>query len=87
MANIKSAKKRILVNQTKADRNKAIKSSVKTAVKKVRTAIDAQDKEAAKTALLAATASIDKAATKGVYHKNTASRKVSRLSKAVNEMA
>lgn len=87
MANIKSAKKRILVNQTKADRNKAIKSSVKTAVKKVRTAIDAQDKEAAKAALLAATTSIDKAATKGVYHKNTASRKVSRLSRAVNEMA
>ncbi|MDO4331496.1 MAG: 30S ribosomal protein S20 [Eubacteriales bacterium] len=87
MANIKSAKKRILVNQTKADRNKAIKSSVKTAVKKVRVAIDAQDKEAAKAALIAATATIDKAATKGVYHKNTASRKVSRLAKAVNEMA
>lgn len=87
MANIKSAKKRILVNQTKADRNKAIKSSVKTAIKKVRVAIDAQDKEAAKAALVAATATIDKAATKGVYHKNTASRKVSRLAKAVNEMA
>ena len=67
MANIKSAKKRILVNQTKAERNKAIKSSVKTAVKKVRV--------------------IDKAASKGVYHKNTASRKVSRLAKAVNEIA
>ena len=52
MANIKSAKKRILVNQTKAERNKAIKSSVKTAVKKVRVAIEAQDKEAAKAALL-----------------------------------
>jgi len=87
VANIKSAKKRILVNQTKADRNKAIKSSVKTAIKKVRVAIDAQDKEAAKAALVAATATIDKAATKGVYHKNTASRKVSRLAKAVNEMA
>ena len=47
MANIKSAKKRILVNQTKADRNKAIKSSVKTAVKKVYAAIEANDKEAA----------------------------------------
>ena len=87
MANIKSAKKRILVNQTKADRNKAVKSAVKTAVKKVRAAIDTQDKETAKAALLAATTAIDKAATKGVYHKNTASRKVSRLSKAVNEMA
>lgn len=87
MANIKSAKKRILVNQTKADRNKAIKSAVKTAIKKVRVAIDANDKEAAKAALVAATATIDKAASKGVYHKNTASRKVSRLAKAVNEMA
>ena len=87
MANIKSAKKRILVNQTKAERNKAIKFSVKTAVKKVRVAIEAQDKEAAKAALLNATTVIDKAASKGVYHKNTASRKVSRLAKAVNEIA
>ena len=87
MANIKSAKKRILVNQTKAERNKASKSSVKTAVKKVRVAIEAQDKEAAKAALLNATTVIDKAASKGVYHKNTASRKVSRLAKAVNEIA
>ncbi len=87
MANIKSAKKRILVNQTKADRNKAIKSATKTSIKKVYTAIEAGDKEAAKAALLAATSTIDKAATKGVYHKNTASRKVSRLSKAVNQMA
>jgi len=87
VANIKSAKKRILVNQTKADRNKAIKSSVKTAVKKVRVAIEAQDKEAAKAALISATAVIDKATSKGVYHKNTASRKVSRLAKAVNEIA
>ena len=79
MANIKSAKKRILVNQTKADRNKAIRSGVKTAVKKVYAAIEANDKEAAKAALLAATSTIDKATTKGVYHKNYASRKISRL--------
>lgn len=87
MANIKSAKKRILVNRTKADRNKAIKSGVKTAVKKVNAAIEANDKAAASAALLAATSAIDKATTKGVYHKNTASRKVSRLSQAVNKMA
>lgn len=87
MANIKSAKKRILVNRTKADRNKAIKSGVKTAVKKVRVAIEANDKAAAQAALVAASATIDKAASKGVYHKNTASRKVARLAKAVNEMA
>lgn len=87
LANIKSAKKRILVNKTKADRNKAIKSSVKTAVKKVIVAIEANDKEAAKAALLNATSIIDKATSKGVYHKNYASRKVSRLNKAVNAMA
>lgn len=86
MANIKSAKKRILVNKTKADRNKAIKSGVKTAIKKVNAAIAAKDKTAASAALLAATSAIDKATTKGVYHKNTASRKVSRLSQAVNKM-
>ena len=87
LANIKSAKKRILVNKTKADRNKAINSGVTRQVKKVYTAIEAGDKAAAQAALLAATSTIDKAATKGVYHKNTASRKVSRLSKAVNQMA
>ncbi|MDE6714589.1 MAG: 30S ribosomal protein S20 [Lachnospiraceae bacterium] len=87
MANIKSAKKRILVNQTKADRNKAIRSSVKTAVKKVYAAIDAGDQETAKSALLNATSTIDKAAKKGVYHKNYASRKISRLNLAVNKMA
>ena len=87
MANIKSAKKRILVNRTKAERNKAIKSGVKTAVKKVTAAIEAGDKAAAVEALANATAVIDKATTKGVYHKNTASRKVSRLAQAVNKMA
>ena len=87
MANIKSAKKRILVNKTKADRNKAIKSGVKTAVKKVNAAIEANDKDAASVALLSATSALDKATTKGVYHKNTASRKVSRLAQAVNKMA
>lgn len=86
MANIKSAKKRILVNRTKAERNKAIKSGVKTAVKKVEAAAAAKDKEAAAAALLNATSVIDKAATKGVYHKNTAGRKVSRLAKIVNNI-
>ena len=79
MANIKSAKKRILVNETKAARNKAIRSKVKTAIKKVDAAVAAGDKAAAQAALLAATTE--------VYHKNNASRKVSRLSKAVNSIA
>ena len=87
MANIKSAKKRLLVNETKAARNKAIKSKVKTAVKKVEAAVAAKDAETAKTALRAAIVEISKAGTKGVYHKKTVSRKISRLSKAVSSIA
>lgn len=87
MANIKSAKKRILVNETKAARNKAIKSKVKTAVKKVEAAVAAKDAETAKTALRAAIVEISKAGTKGVYHKKTVFRKISRLSKAVSSIA
>ncbi|MBO6205619.1 MAG: 30S ribosomal protein S20 [Lachnospiraceae bacterium] len=86
MANIKSAKKRIIVSETREERNKAIRSGVKTAVKKVYAAIDANDKEAAKAALLNATSVIDKATSKGVYHKNYASRKISRLNLAVNKI-
>lgn len=87
MANIKSAKKRILVNETKAARNKAIKSRVKTSVKKVEAAVAEKNAETAKEALKAAIVEIDKAGTKGVYHKNTCSRKISRLTKAVNGIA
>ena len=87
MANIKSAKKRILVTETKAARNKAIKSKVKTAVKKVETAVAEKNVEAAKAALHTAIVEISKAGSKGVYHKNTCSRKISRLTLAVNKIA
>ena len=87
MANIKSAKKRILVIETKTERNKAAKSKVKTFVKKVYAAIEAGDKAAADEALRAAISEISKAASKGIYHKSTASRKISRLTKAVNKIA
>ena len=87
MANIKSAKKRILVNRTKADRNKAIRSGVKTAMKKLFAAVEAGDKAVAQTELAAATKTIEMAGSKGVYHKNNVARKVARISKAVNEMA
>ena len=86
MANIKSAKKRSLVNRTKAERNKSIRSAVKTSIKKVEAAVAAKDKEAAAAALKVAISTIDKAATKGVYHKNKAARKVSRLAKAVKTL-
>ncbi|MCD7807230.1 MAG: 30S ribosomal protein S20 [Lachnospiraceae bacterium] len=87
MANIKSAKKRILVNNKKYERNKAIKSRVKTETKKVYAAVEAGDKAAATEALAVATSVIEKAASKGVYHKNTAARKVSAIAKAVNTIA
>lgn len=87
MANIKSAKKRIEVAQIRTEKNKAIKSSVKTATKKVFAAIEAGDKEAAQAALNAATKLIESAANKGIFHKNNAARKVSRLAVAVNKMA
>ena len=87
MANIKSAKKRVLVSQKRAERNKAAKSKVKTYIKKVDAAIASGDQEAAKVALREATSVIDMATSKGIYHKNTSSRKISRLALAVNKMA
>lgn len=87
MANIKSAKKRVLVAETRTARNKAIRSKVKTSIKKVEAAITTGDKAAAQASLVNAISEIDKASSKGVYHKNTASRKVARLSKAVSAMA
>ncbi len=86
MANIKSAKKRILVSRKRADRNKSVRSRIKTAVKKVEAAIEAGDKAAATEALRAAVSELDKATKKGIYHKNTTARKVSRLTKAVNAL-
>ena len=87
MANIKSAKKRILIAETRTARNKAIRSEVKTAVKKVNAAVAAKDAEAAKACLKVAISTMSKATSKGVYHKNTTSRKISRLTKAVNSIA
>ena len=87
MANIKSAKKRILVDRRNAERNKAIKSKVKTAIKGVDAAITAGDKDAASKALTTAISEINRAASKGVFHKKTASRKISRITVAVNKIA
>ena len=135
LANIKSAKKRILVAEKRAEKNKSVRSRVKTAVKKVDAAIAANDKAALQTAianvksaeaklatakltadskaelykeqvvsefdlqtarneqiaaeaaLKAAVSELDKATKKGIYHKNTTARKVSRLTIAVNKLA
>ncbi len=87
MANIKSSKKRILVASIRTERNKAIKSKVKTYLKKLDAAVLAGDKAAADVALLAAISELDKATKKGVFHKSTTSRKISRLTRRVNAMA
>ena len=71
LANIKSAKKRVITSQVRAERNKAVKSRVKTYIKKVEAAVAAGDKAAANE----------------IFHKNAAARKVSHITKAVNAMA
>ena len=87
LANIKSAKKRILVSRTRADRNKAIRSGVKTAIKKVYAAVESGDKEAAKSAYLLAVKKVDQAAAHGIIHKNAAAHKKSQFTKALNARA
>ena len=83
MPNIKSAKKRVLVNKTKQARNKSANSALKTAIKKANIALEtnAADKEAV---VLAAVKKIDQAAAKGLIHKNNAARKKSALAKKLN---
>lgn len=87
MANIKSAKKRILVIEKKTLRNKIQKTKTKNVIKKLLVAVEANDKAAATVALKNAIRQIDMATSKGVYHKNTSSRKKSRLTTLVNKMA
>lgn len=86
MANIKSAKKRILVINKKTEQNKARKSAMKTAVKRVLEAVEAGDKKVAEEKLVAATKKIMMTATKGTIHANKASRLVSKLTKKVNTL-
>ncbi|MCZ7602050.1 MAG: 30S ribosomal protein S20 [Melioribacteraceae bacterium] len=83
MANHASAKKRARQNETRRIRNKAIKSKVNTLVGKV---LDSTEKEQAEVVLKSAVSAIDKAASKGKLHKNTAARKKARLTKFVNKL-
>jgi small subunit ribosomal protein S20 len=83
VANIKSQIKRILTNKKSQDRNKAVKSEVKTAVRATRTAIATGDKAAATAALATAAKKLDKAASKGVIHKNQAANRKSAIAKQV----
>jgi small subunit ribosomal protein S20 len=83
VANIKSQIKRIGTNKKSQDRNKAVKSEVKTAIRSVRAAVTAGDKDLAVATLLVAAKKLDKAASKGVIHKNQAANKKSAIAKQV----
>ena len=87
MPNIKSAKKRVLVSEKKALENKMFKSAFKTAVKKFEAAVEAGDAETAKALYPELIKTTDKAAAKGVIHKNTAARKKSRFSLMLKKLA
>ena len=86
MSHSRSAKKRVLVAERNRERNQAVKSRVKTMTKKVLTTVDTKDVEAAKAALSVAYKELDKAVSKGIMKKNTASRKKARLAAKVNAL-
>lgn len=86
MANIKSQEKRIRTNEAARLRNQSVKSALRTAVRGFRAAIDAGDKDKATELLVSTSRKLDKAATKGVIHKNQAANKKSALSLALNKL-
>ncbi|HHW36872.1 MAG TPA: 30S ribosomal protein S20 [Bacillales bacterium] len=86
MPNIKSAIKRVKVNEGRRAQNISVKSDMRTAVKKVETLVVNNDVETAKSALITASKKLDKATRKGLIHKNTAARQKSRLAKKLNEL-
>ena len=87
MPNIKSSKKDVLSSKIAYEKNKAEKSALKTSVKKFEAALDAGDKTAAQTAYTEAVQKVDKAARKGLLHKNTAARKKSSMTLRLNKLA
>lgn len=86
MANIKSQKKRVLTNEKAHKRNVAVKSALKTAIRATREAITAGDKAAAQAAFTVAAKKLDKAAGRGVIHKNQAANRKSGLAVAINAL-
>ncbi|GMA52132.1 30S ribosomal protein S20 [Alicyclobacillus contaminans] len=87
MPNIKSAEKRVRVSAKRTLRNASLKSALRTTLKKFETTLAQNDLEQARVALSIATRALDKAATKGIIHRNAASRKKSRLTKRFNKIA
>ena len=86
MANIKSQIKRILTNKKSQERNKAVKSEFKTAIRATRLAVTAGDKDKAVASLAVASKKLDKAVSKGVIHQNQAANKKSAIAKSVNAL-
>ena len=86
MANIKSQIKRNKQNEKRGERNKAVRTALKTSTKKIRTAVDAGDAEEAQARQREAARALDKAVAKGIVHKRTAARRKSRLAKAVGSV-
>ena len=87
MANIKSAKKRILVNRAKALRNQMVKSQLKTTIKKFNLAVESGDKASASELYKLAIKKVDQAVAHGILHKNNAARKKSQFTLKFNAMA
>lgn len=87
LPNIKSAKKRVKVGAVKQAQNKMVKSIMRTSIRKVKIAVAGGDRELASTLYNSAAASIDKAAKKGVIHKNNAANKKSNLMRQINKLA
>ena len=87
MPNIKSAKKRVDVIEKKSAQNKAIKSALKTQIKKFNTAVEAGDKETAEKLYPETVSAIDSAASKGILHKNNAANKKAKLAKRLSAIA
>jgi small subunit ribosomal protein S20 len=86
VANIKSQQKRILTNERRRLRNKSVKSSLHTAVRGFRDAIEAGDKDKAAELLATTSRKLDKAVSKGVIHKNQAANRKSGLAAALNKI-
>lgn len=82
--NIKSAKKRVLVSKAKTAQNKAIKTALKTVLKKANTAVESKNTEESAAAVRLAIKKVDQAAAKGILHKNAAARKKSALARSLN---
>ncbi len=87
MPNIKSAEKRVRITQQRSLHNMSLKSALRTTIKKFEVAVAQSDLEQARIALRIATRALDKAATKGIIHRNTAGRKKSRLTRRFNAVA